>query len=117
MNQLCRQSTSFGAEEKDIIRRILNQIEALRAFGGHGEHAAILEAFRAVGPIVVHGERGKFMVVQSGSHQLLIIQQESERFYKMQPGARIGTETDDIAGVGRDFRLIENDVEHAGNGV
>lgn len=117
MNQFRRQSTSFGTEEKDIIRCILNQIEALRAFGGHGEHAAILEALRAVDPIVVHGEGGKFMIVQSGSYQLFIVQRESERLYKMQPGTRIGAETDDIAGVGRDFRLIENDVKHAGNGV
>lgn len=114
MNPFRRQSTSFGTEEKDIIRCVPNQIEALRAFCGHGEHAAILEALRAVGPIVIHGEGGKFMIVQSGSHQLLIVHRESKRFYEMKPGACIGAETDDIAGVWGDLRLIEDDVEHTG---
>jgi hypothetical protein len=33
----------------------------------------------------------------------------------MQPGAGIGAETDDIAGVRWNFRLIEDDIQHSGN--
>jgi hypothetical protein len=43
---------------------------------------------------------------------LLILQRKAQRLDKMQPGAGIGAEADDVTGVRRNFWLIENNVEH-----
>jgi len=44
---------------------------------------------------------------------LLILQRKTQGFHKMQPCARIGAQPYDVAGVRGNFRLKENDVEHA----
>ena len=60
-----------------------------------------------------------FMIIQTGSAQSAIVKFESQGLNKMQFGTRIGAESDYIAGIGRDLRLIEGDVEHwvLGGGV
>ena len=57
-------------------------------------------------------DRGEFVIVQAGSQQLLVLQRKPQRFDQVQLRAGIGTESDDVAGVRRNFRLKENDVEH-----
>ena len=56
--------------------------------------------------------RKLIVIVQSRSQQLLILQREAQRFHEMQRCACVGAEPNDVAGVRRNFRLIENDVEH-----
>src|SRR6185369_11280734 len=104
--------TTFRTKYKGISDGVVDQIVLLGTFGGYGKQAAILEAFRTLGPPVIDGDRGEFVIVQSGAYQLLVIQRKSQRLYKMQHGAGIGAEPDDVAGVRRNFRLIQNDVEH-----
>lgn len=58
---------------------------------------------------------GVFVVIETGPAKARIIQTESEFAYEMQAGARIGAEPDDISGVGRDFRLVERDVDPEGH--
>ena len=57
-------------------------------------------------------DAGAFVIVQSSAAQRLFIDVKTERFDQMQLGPRVGTKTDDIACIGRDFGLVENDGEH-----
>jgi len=57
-------------------------------------------------------DRGVLMVVETGALQLFVFQGESERLDQMQPAAGVGAEADDIAGVGRDFRLVQDNIKH-----
>ena len=111
---LSRQPTAFRAKHKGIAGGIVDQVIPLSAFGGDGKQPAIREALHAIRPTLVDRDRGKFMIVQSRSHQLLILQRKAQRLYQVQPGSSIGAEPDDVAGVRGDFRLIENDIEHEG---
>lgn len=110
---LSRQPTALRTKHKDIAGGIVDQVVALGAFGGYGEQAAIFHASSAISPTFVNHNRGKFMIVQSCSQQLLILQRKAQRFHEMQPCARIGAQSYDVAGVRGNFRLKEYDVEHA----
>jgi hypothetical protein len=54
------------------------------------------------------------VIIQSRPPQILVAEVEAEGFDQMQLGASIGAHADDIARIGRDFRLVENDGEHVG---
>ena len=58
------------------------------------------------------GHGNKFMVVEARAAQRPLIHIESERVNEMQPSPDIGAQTDDVAGIGRNLRLIQNQVEH-----
>lgn len=60
----------------------------------------------------MYGETGPFVVIQPGASQMPVAQIESQRLDQMQLCASIGAEADDVAGIGRDFWLVENDMEH-----
>jgi hypothetical protein len=54
---------------------------------------------------------GELAIVQAGAAQPLVVDLETERMHEMQRTARIGAQAYDVAGVGRDFRLVEDDVK------
>jgi len=60
----------------------------------------------------MHGHASEIVVIQPGAGQMLVGQVESERLDQVEPTAGIGREADDVAGVGRDLGLEENDFEH-----
>ena len=70
------------------------------------------EAFEALDQAVVHAQCRKFMIIQPGAHELPVLQREAERLDQMQLATGVGAQADDIAGIWRDFRLIENHMEH-----
>ncbi len=53
-----------------------------------------------------------FMVIQPGAFQLTIIEPKSQRLDQVQPATSIGAKPNDIPGVGRNFGLEKNDIEH-----
>ncbi len=57
---------------------------------------------------------GELVIVEPRPFHPLVIPRESQRLDQVQPIAGVGTETDDVAGIGRDFRLVEHDIEHDG---
>ena len=65
-------------------------------------------------PAGVYLQRGVFVVVQPGAAQLLVVQAKTQRLDQMQRAAGIGRQTDDVAGIGRNFRLVQQDIEHGG---
>lgn len=56
-------------------------------------------------------DAGPFPVVQTGTAQFGVFQFKSQRTDQVQVGAGVGAQSDDVAGVGRYFRLVEDDVE------
>src|SRR5882724_4611994 len=56
------------------------------------------------------------VVIQTGPAQLLVFHREPQRLDQVQRATRVGRQTDHVAGVGRDFGMNENDVEHGGSG-
>lgn len=57
-------------------------------------------------------EPGEFVVIEAGPAQVLVAEVEAERLDEMQFGAGIGAHADDVAGIGRNFRMDEDDGEH-----
>jgi hypothetical protein len=55
---------------------------------------------------------GEFMIIQSGAAQFRIIKFKAQRLDQMQLCTGIGAKPDDVAGVGWNFRLEQNDIEH-----
>ena len=56
---------------------------------------------------------GIFPVIQPGTTQTFIAELETQRMDKVQSAACIGTQAYDIAGIRRDLRLIQNNMEHS----
>ena len=63
-------------------------------------------------PIGVHFDRRVFVIVEPGTTQLGIIKTKTQGLNQMQPSAGVGAKPDDVAGVGGDFRMNQNDIEH-----
>ena len=55
---------------------------------------------------------GELVIVEAGAAQQPVFHREAERLHQMQRGAGVGREADDVAGVGRNLRLDQDDVEH-----
>ena len=55
---------------------------------------------------------GVFMVVQPGAAQLGIFHGKAQRLDQVQVAPCIGGQANDIAGVGRNLRLIQHDMKH-----
>ena len=55
---------------------------------------------------------GKFAVVQPGAAEPGVVQLETEWPDQVQRRAAVGRQAYDVAGVGRNFRLVEGDLNH-----
>ncbi len=53
------------------------------------------------------------VVVQPGAAHVAVFHAKAQGLDQMQGAACVGTQADDVAGVGRDFGVDEDDVEHA----
>ena len=62
----------------------------------------------------MHLHRNELVIVQPRPAHFGVVDGKAQRFDQVQRAAGIGAQPDDIAGVGRDFGLDENDVEHGG---
>src|SRR5439155_16102150 len=63
-------------------------------------------------PVVVHAEPRVLVVVEAGALQLAIVEPEAQRLDQVQLGAGVRCQSNDVAGVGRDLGLNENDRHH-----
>ena len=77
---------------------------------GHGS----LHAVQKGCPVLVHGHGREFMIIQPRAAHLGVVDGKAHRFDEVQGAAGIGAQADDVAGVGRDFGLDKDDVEHGG---
>ncbi len=68
-------------------------------------------------PVRVFPDAGEFVVIQPGAPQAAVIQRETQRLNQVKPHTGVGAQADDIAGVGGDLRLVEDDFQHSGDSV
>lgn len=68
------------------------------------------EAARQIGVAL---QRGIFVIIQAGAAQAFIVQLVTQRLDEVQVAAGIGAEPDNVAGIGRYFRLEQDHVKHA----
>jgi len=60
----------------------------------------------------MHLNRRKFMVIQPCPTQPLVIQFKAQRFDQVQLKAGVGTESNDIAGIRWNLRLVKHYMQH-----
>ena len=59
----------------------------------------------------MHANARELVIVESRAFELAVVHPEAERLDQVQQGGRVGGEPDDVAGVGRNFRVHEDDGE------
>src|SRR5690554_383330 len=82
------------------------------SLGGEPEQPRRLLGCQKAGVIRMDLYRSVFAVIQAGTPHLLVFQREAQGFNQVQLTAGVGAEPDDIAGVRRYLRLIQNHVQH-----
>ena len=106
------QAAGFAAEDENIVAAEHLFERGVLARGGHCPAAAIAQRGLAGAPVHVAEDAGVFVVVKAGAAQGLVVDVETERFDEVEFGAGIGAQPDDVAGIGGDFRLKEDDGDH-----
>ena len=107
-----RQAAGFAAKKQHVIRADSGVKQAAFAFCRQRPKWPSGDFLRKRCPIVVVANGSKLGVIQPGAAQAAVIPGKAKRVDEMQHRAGIGTETDDVAGIGRDLRLVEGDVLH-----
>lgn len=87
-------------------------MKRLRALGGQRKYARGIESRQALGQIVVDAQLCKFVVIEPCADQLFVFENKTQRSDQMQLATGIGAKPDDVAGIGRYFGLVQDDVEH-----
>ncbi len=107
-----RQAARFGTEDEGVAREKVGAGVTAIGLGRQREQPRIAQRGAAGSPVRMHRDAGHRGVVQPGAAQLRVREVEAERFHQMQAATGIGAQADRVAGVGRDFRGDEDDVEH-----
>ena len=108
--QLVRQAARLRAEHQRITVRVIDRVVADGAAGREGEPARPAQAREAVGEARVLAQVGEFAVVQARPPHGPGVQAEAERPHEVQARPRVRAQPDDVAGVGRNLRLDQDDV-------
>ena len=66
-------------------------------------------------PRFVDADRRVLVIVEPRALHVLVVKGETERLHKVKRAARVGAEADNVARVGRNFGMNQNDVEHVGD--
>ena len=109
-----RQAAALGAEQQGVAVAVVHRVAAARAAGGNAEQAARCNGAAEGVQMGVHRDIGEFVIVEAGAAQARVVELEAQRFDEMQPRAGVGAQANDVARVGRDLRLEEDDVERHG---
>ena len=107
---------SFGSEHEHVVDSEPHVVEALLGVRREPEASSRAELIDERFEIAVHGDRCELVVVQSGTSEGRSVETESERLDEMEPGAGVGAQTDDIAGVRPDLRCDEHHVDRPAAG-
>jgi hypothetical protein len=110
----CRSGEPDGltAEEQGVAVGIGDIRVAGLGVLGEGEQTNRIDRIDERFEIVVNVNVGVLPVVEAGPPEPGIIEIEPERSYQMQTIPGIDAQPHEIPGIGRDLRLMENDVEH-----
>ena len=75
-------------------------------------HIGLLSVHKGL-PTGVALDAGVLVVIQASAAHLFVLHGKAQRLDQMQAAARVSRQTDDVAGVGWNFGLNQNDVKHA----
>lgn len=106
------QAARFRSEHKHIARLESRLVGARRSFGGERENAPAGQSLHTFFPIFMHRQPCEFMIIQTRALHLAAVQRKAQRLHQMQAAARVGAQTDNVARVGRNFWLIQNNGKH-----
>ena len=106
------QSGGFLTKYENVVLFQVDRKKIATSLGGHGEHPSMTQCCQATGPVRMARDAGVFMIIQSGTAAVFVAQIEAQRLDQMQFGARIGAHADDVARIGRDFWLIQDNGKH-----
>ena len=108
---------AFAAEDEPVARRKARVRKRMRAVRRHGVHAGdvgMLGLEKRL-PRFVDADRRVLVIVEPRALHVLVVKGETERLHQVKRAARVGAEADDVARVGRNFGMNQNDVEHVGD--
>ncbi len=100
----CRQAGGLGSEHQRIARLKGGVAVQPLPFGTECPQPVSWQRQPAVGESGVAPYRCIFVVIESGPAQAHIVRFEAERLDQVQCGAGVGTQSYDVAGVGRNLR-------------
>ena len=111
------ESAGFGAEDKGVAGAVGDGVVA--AVGGGGEEVQAVgvggrEIGEGGGPVGVDADVDGIPVVEAGAAEVFVVDGKAEGFDEVEDGSGGGAEARDVASVGRDFGMDEDDVERGG---
>lgn len=106
-----RQPFGFPAENEEIAVRERHIVVGPLRFRGDEEPARVRFSRLQLRQRIPDAKIDLFPIIETGPLQLPIVQREAERLDEVQRRTRRETEAADVAGIRRNLRLNENDVE------
>lgn len=103
-----RQAARLPTEDEYIVGAEGDEIGTRTTTRGDGEEAAADQRRLAVRPVQVAEYPRKFVVIEPGALEGTVFPFEAERLHQMQFASGVGAQADDVAGIGRDFGLEED---------
>ncbi len=84
----------------------MNRVIAALAFGGESEQSSRVDSGDEGGQVGMQLHRSPVVIIQPSPAQLPVVKLKTQGADQMQPSARIGAQSDDVASIGRNFRLV-----------
>jgi hypothetical protein len=107
-----RQTAGLGPEQQHITGSKSPVAVALMPACGEGQPAARPKLLATGIEADMTPDIGPVTIIQPGPPEAPIIERKSERLDQVQARRRIAAQAHDIAGIGRDFGLVQHDFEH-----
>lgn len=109
-----RQAGAFRAKDQPVTRLKTGAVHRALTARAQGKQAIGRRLFGSAKmcPAGVAPQLGIFVVIEAGSAQQFVFHGETQGLNQVQAAARVGGQPDHVAGVGRDFRVDQDDVEH-----
>lgn len=112
MQNMIRQTSGLGPEKQKIIVVEMSVRVVDFAFSANGPKPLGLCGGEKALPAGIGGDILPFAVIQASAPQSLVVQGKAQGFNQVQLAADIGAKPYDIAGIGRNFGLIQHNVQH-----
>lgn len=104
---LIRQASALGAKQQGISSLKLHLCMQATGLGGAGEDTRTCKLAQGCIQAGVNLEIAKLVIIQARPAQLAVFQPKAKRLDQMQNRASIGGKPYDIAGIGRNLWLVE----------
>ncbi len=107
-----RQAARFRAHQEGIAPPVTRRIVARAAARAQREDTGVADSHQRVLERRVCPDARKLAVVEARPPEPRLVQLEAQRLHEMQGHPRVRAKTNDVAGIGRNFRLVQDQAEH-----